>query len=81
MVHLNGTSKQGLLDQQVAIHDALGKVLEALRNATPHGRDYYTQDEGSFLRASTEHQARVATITKMQNEVFDIAFGITQQGK
>jgi hypothetical protein len=42
-VHLNGTSKEALIEQQTEIHNAAMILLKKLADATPHDRDYYVQ--------------------------------------
>ncbi len=42
-VHLNGTSKDELVNGLRAITAGLDEALRAIQDAWPHGRDYYTQ--------------------------------------
>jgi hypothetical protein len=39
-VSLNGTNKQELVSQQLAVVGAIRVLLEAMGEAAPHGRDY-----------------------------------------
>ena len=43
-VHMNGTSRDMLLEGEMKVYDALNQVSEALQNCEFHGRDYYVQD-------------------------------------
>ena len=43
-VHLNGTSKESLLEGNVKILSAINELREAIGSCQFHGRDYYVQD-------------------------------------
>jgi hypothetical protein len=43
-VHLNGTSKESLLEGNVRILSAINELREAIGSCQFHGRDYYIQD-------------------------------------
>jgi hypothetical protein len=43
-VHLNGTSKESLLQGNVKILSAINELREAIGSCQFHGRDYYVQD-------------------------------------
>ena len=43
-VHLNGTSKESLLEGNVRILSAVNELREAISSCQFHGRDYYVQD-------------------------------------
>jgi len=43
VVHLNGTSKDSLVDGLRDIVEGIDSALSAIQDAWPHGRDYYTQ--------------------------------------
>ena len=58
-VHLNGTSKQELLNQNaIAIAD-IEAARESLQAAAPNGRDYYPQGPTALKQATAEHLDRV----------------------
>jgi hypothetical protein len=46
-VHLNGTGREGLRRKYRTAYLTLTPAIEALRQTTPHGRDYYPQDGGT----------------------------------
>ena len=68
IVHLNGTSKQELIDQRLAVLDALRKAGEALRNAAPNARDYYPEP-GRLTRAEAQHRRRLETLKLLVKQV------------
>jgi hypothetical protein len=80
-VHLNGTSGADLLDQSCAVMAAIHAALEALQNATPNARDYYTQDGDAFAAARAEHAARVAAIAAVLHDHEAIAESISDQNE
>lgn len=67
-VNLNGTSVQGLLDQQAQIVDACEALQKALSNASPHGRDY----PDSLLRLA-EDAAAVSSVFQQVQVIADRA--------
>ena len=71
-VHLNGTSRGELLRQIADAYTALGKALDAMALATPHGRDCYVQGEGATERARADHSARVAKVAEVRDELLTI---------
>jgi hypothetical protein len=54
-VHLNGTSKKDLIEQWEKAHDKLAEALQLLKDATPHGRDYYLQGPNVIFEAVGQH--------------------------
>ena len=75
-VHMNGTSKNELLDQLSSVYEALDNVLDVMRNASPNGRDYYTQEHGSFEKAVTEHRHRALKVYAVRDEVETLIYCI-----
>ena len=59
-VHLNGTSRDGLLEGYIAAMDAIRLAMKALQSAAPHPRDYYVQSNMSAHLARDEHFTRLA---------------------
>lgn len=61
-IHMNGTSKESLIDGYAAAANALRSALEALAACRPNGRDFYPQGEGAINVAQQEHDAREETV-------------------
>ena len=78
-VHLNGTAGEVLLDQYVAAADAVSKAIDAVCDAGPNARDYYVQSHDASLTAQREHEARVAALKRVRDELAAIADGIQDQ--
>lgn len=55
-VHINGTSKQELIRQWEDVLSNLQQSLKALKDAVPHGRDYYPQGPNVIFEAVREHE-------------------------
>lgn len=85
-IHLNGTSKEALMEQ---IQNAYSKIHEAERalcEAAPNGRDYYPQDKSpgeqpALYRALDEHFARLQKLRDVMKDLDEILGGIDVQGR
>lgn len=72
-VHLNGTSRDGLLDGYMAAMDALRLAIQAVQAAAPNARDYYVQSNMSAHLARDEHFTRLARLRETLDELNTIA--------
>jgi hypothetical protein len=57
VIHLNGTSKDRLLESLSDAYHALSIAYEKLRECAPNGRDYYPQP-GLMEKAVEQHRQR-----------------------
>lgn len=73
IVHINGTSREGLLEGYCEMIYALNDALSAMHRNSPNGRDYYPNGDDSLLRAQNEHRARINAITAVWKELTQIA--------
>ena len=81
-VHLNGTSKQELLDQLKNAFRAVREAEAIVRKAYPHGRDYYVQtDTGGIEEAMRQHGRRLVSLNNIANELEAIAIAVQEQGR
>lgn len=80
-VHLNGTSADGLLEQLCDACNAIRDAEAALREAAPHGRDYYLQEPAlnQFQVAQTQHFARLVKLAEVRAELEQIAEAVDEQ--
>jgi len=69
IIHLNGTSKESLLDGYVEVYKALKFSVDKLYYAAPNGRDYYIYGEGAFEKARKQHEDRVNKLKLVMNEI------------
>ena len=71
-VHLNGTSREELVRQIERAYEHLDKAMDALAQAAPHGRDYYTQGMDAYQKAAAEHESRMARLHSVHKELEQI---------
>ena len=71
--HLNGTSRDTLLEGYIAALDALRLAMEALQASAPSARDYYVRTEGAFCMAQNQHFVRLARLRETLDELNTLA--------
>jgi hypothetical protein len=76
-VHINGTSQESLIEQAIAVAQAVNDVCDVLRDASPNARDYYVQHQDGqnspFIAARNEFNADFKVLTEMYNRWCEIA--------
>jgi hypothetical protein len=76
-VHINGTSREELVRQQVETGQALRIALEKLAAAAPHPRDYYiNKNPRAYQVARAEHERRCGLLRDILRETEEIAEAI-----
>lgn len=79
-IHLNGTSKERLIealgDAYAAINDAQAK----LRECAPNGRDYYPQGPDAINKAQDEHRSRQQKLEDVKTDLEKLVEAIDAQG-
>ena len=78
-VHLNGSSRNSLVEQQCAVADVLRNALNEMANAAPNQRDYYPLGDIAFATAKAEHIDRARRVQDVLNEVEELAESISKQ--
>ena len=78
-VHLNGISGEVLRDQYTTAAEAVRKALDAICDTGPNARDYYVQGPDAALAAQREHEARIASLKRVRDELAAIAEGVQDQ--
>lgn len=78
-VHLNGTSKDQLLEQLTTALTALRVAAEAVAAAAPNARDFYVQDGGAISEATAQHRDRLAKLNHVYTELEQIALAVSDQ--
>ena len=63
--HLNGSSPQSLLADNVAVRDLLQQTLDSLCNAAPSARDYYIQGQGYYETARQQWEEKLNTLESL----------------
>jgi hypothetical protein len=78
-IHLNGTSKQDLMDELEHANHALGKAYAALKCCAPNGRDYYVQGPEALAKATDEHMDRLRRVDGVRAEIGELLVAIDTQ--
>ena len=76
-VHINGTSKQELVRQLTDAAEAARVLQNALRDASPNARDYYTQGGNTINAAIEAWVERRTMIDDLVDELLEHAMKIT----
>jgi len=72
-VHVNGTAREVLLEQNLNAASAVRKAIEALGQAAPNGCDYYPQGPAAIRAAVEQHVQRVRRLLSVYDELERIA--------
>ena len=75
-IHLNGTSRDELVEQLIKAARSLRLAIEALGEATPNGRDYYVQGPSALHQARGEHRVRLGKLQDVYDELETLAEAI-----
>ena len=78
-IHSNGTSLEGLREDLFKAHTKIVDALNALCQAAPHGRDYYTQGPDAYNAARREHESRLARLRSVRDELMQVWEGAQAQ--
>ena len=77
IVHLNGTSRDALLDQRCKFGQRLREAMEALSEMAPNGRDYYP-DPPRMALAVTLHNLRMLALKSLFEQIQAEAVAIAE---
>lgn len=72
-IHLNGTSRQDLLDDLTTAVTAMYRAIECVQDTAPNARDYYPQGGTAWRGADTEHRGRVERLRAVLAELGELA--------
>jgi hypothetical protein len=75
-VHLNGTSREELMNQLLEAIRAIDNARNALARARPHDRDYYPQGDRAIGEALLEHTARMRSLCQVAEQLEWIAMAV-----
>lgn len=75
-IHLNGTTKEQLLEQIENAWAAVNAAIDALKQMAPHGRDYYPQGPDAITRARDQHLARMRKLQDVCDDLETLAQAI-----
>lgn len=80
-IHLNGTSRDSLLEQVTDAGHALHDAMKKLDETAPNGRDYYPQGQGALKQAETEYRSRAERLRSVYQELQLLAMEIADAGR
>jgi len=80
-IHLNGNSKESLLEEATEALSALDAAEKALHNITIHGRNFYPQGPDAINAALAEYRDLLARFEAIKEEVLAYAVAIDNGGK
>lgn len=81
-VHMNGTSRDELVQQLLTASHALQAALDKLGEAAPHPRDYYVNpDPNAYRQARAEHDARCQQVREVKTKLDQMAETIAVPAK
>ena len=74
VVHMNGTSKNGLTEPIETALDAIRTAYDALKQCGPNGRDYYNHPQApqAMEKAQKEHRGRLLALHNLQTELEEL---------
>lgn len=78
-IHLNGTSKERLIEALCEASGKLNEAYAALKETAPNGRDYYVQGNTALINAIAEHSSRLRRIDDVRKELNQLAIAIDEQ--
>lgn len=78
-IHLNGTSKESLIEDLCAASNALRAAYDALKQTAPNGRDYYPQGPKALEDATAEHFSRLSRVDSVRQEIESLAIAIDEE--
>ena len=79
-INPNGSSKDDLLMPRLNAMDLLMEAIEALKQATPNGRDY-PGNAVACIADREEHFDRLAKLRALREEIMSEAVYIKEQGQ
>lgn len=76
MIHLNGTSRESLIEGLCEASSAIEAAYQALKQTAPNGRDYYLLGSEAMRVAEAEHVDRLRRIDGVKTEVDEMTRAI-----
>lgn len=77
-IHLNGTSRERLLDGFMEASQAIEAAYQAIKQTAPNGRDYYPQGARAMEAAEAEHYSRLSRLDAIKKELDEMASAVSQ---
>jgi hypothetical protein len=77
-ININGTDALDLINPRRDAMDLINEVIEALKQVTPHGRDY-PSDTMACVADRNTHFDRIAALHTLREELLDEALYIQKE--
>ena len=77
-LNINGSSTDDLIWSRIKALDALADTIEALKQITPHGRDYIC-DRDRFIADRETHFDRLSALHTLREELKEEVLHLQQQ--
>jgi hypothetical protein len=77
-VHINGTSRDALVEQNESARNAVRVAINALEAAQPNARDYYPQGDGAFRAAMAQHTERLTLLGGILEGLNEISYALCE---
>ena len=71
-IHMNGTSRNDLMEAMSNAAYAIEKAEEAMGKVCPNGRDYYPQGPDAIQEALRQHHNRLHHLHAVRTELMEI---------
>lgn len=81
LIHMGGTSGEELLGNLEEAGRRLGEAMTALRALAPNGRDYYPLAPEALRWALRDHDARIAKLAEVLEDVTKIHEEVHEQAE
>ena len=78
-IHLNGTSKDALIESYCEAIDALHEAGRKIAAAYPNARDYYVQGPDAACAAMRQHELRLEKLKSIVTELETMVQAIDRQ--
>ncbi len=73
VIHMNGTSRDRMVEQYCAARQAVLDAIEALAKIDVNGRDYYPLGPDAITIARSEHYDRMEALSNVASDLMKIA--------
>jgi hypothetical protein len=80
-IHMNGTSKERLVEALCNASAKLDDAYSALKETAPNGRDYYPQGPVALQIACNDHLDRLARLDAIKADIDNLTIAIDQLGE
>lgn len=75
-IHLNGTSREGLLEPLEVAYSSIREMEDAFQKTVPNGRDYYPQGPEAYEAARKQHLDQALKLQEVRKYLEDLCQAI-----